>query len=192
MNNKNLKTKKNDGIGSKLNDFEINSLKYKEALNLDKRTYIEYYFSLLKRKQILIFTFYVNNDYNSKSIKICLFLFSFALYYTVNALFFNDSTMHKIYIDKGKYDFIYQISNILYSTLISSIINTLIKYLSLTEINIIKMKRNISKKEKNMKIKKCLTIKCILFFLLNFLFLILFWYYIFLVFVLFIKIHKSI
>ena len=172
------KIKKMEGIGNILNDFEINSLKYKEALKFDKRRYFEYYFSLLKRKQILIFTFYTNNDYNSKSIKICLLLFSFALYYTINALFFNDSTMHKIYIDKGKYDFIYQLSNILYSTLICSIINTLIKYLSLTETNIINMKRNKGEKEKNMKIKKCLTIKFILFFLLNFIFLILFWYYI--------------
>ena len=169
--NNNLKNNKNQRIEDIYNDYEINSLIYKEALKLDRRTYIKYYFSLLKRKQILIFTFYISNDYNSKSIKICLLLFSFALYYTVNALFFNDSTMHKIYIDKDKYDFIYQISNILYSTLISSIINIIIKYLSLTEMNIIEMKNNNNEKEKNIKIKKCIIIKLILFFILNFFFL---------------------
>ena len=176
MNNKNLKINKKR-IENIYNDFEINSLVYKEALKYDKRTYIEYYFSLLKRKQIFLFTFYINNDYNSKTIKICLLLFSFSLYYIVNTLFFNDVTMHKIYVNKGKYNLINQISNIIFSSLISSIINVILKYFSLTEKNIIEMKFN-KEKENNITIKKCLKIKFILFFILNFLFLILFWYYI--------------
>ena len=52
---------------------------------------------------------------------------------TVNALFFNDSTMHKIYQDKGKFDFIYQIPQILYSTIITAVISLLIKFLALSE-----------------------------------------------------------
>ena len=58
-------------------------------------------------KHIIIFTFYTNNDYNSKLIKFIVFLFSFALYFTINTLFFSDSTLHKIYEDQGKYNFIY-------------------------------------------------------------------------------------
>ena len=86
-----------------------NNMAYKEAIKFDKRGYIEYYFSLLRRKQILIFSFYTYNDNNSKMIKITIFFFSFALYFIVNALFYSDSTMHKIYEDKGKFNFIYQI-----------------------------------------------------------------------------------
>ena len=84
----------------------MNNLSYKEALKLDKRNYCQYYFSLLRTKHIFIFTFFTNTDYNSKIIKIILFLFSFSLYFTVNALFFNDSTLHKIYEDLGRYNFI--------------------------------------------------------------------------------------
>ena len=40
-------------------------------------------------------------------IKVCLFFFSFGLYFTVNTLFYTDSTMHKIYEDNGSFDFIY-------------------------------------------------------------------------------------
>ena len=175
----NMNQKKEEVIENNIyNDYEINSLIYNEALKIDKRTYIEYYCSLLRRKQILLFTFFINNDYNSKSIKICLFLFSFALYYTINTIFFNDATMHKIYIDKGKYNLIYQIPNILYSSLISTIISILIKYLSITEKNIIEIKNNKNEIKKSLNIKKCLNIKIFLFFILNFLFLILFWYYI--------------
>jgi hypothetical protein len=107
----------------KLNDYEMNNLSYKKALKFDKRTYFQYYLSLLRTNHILIFTFFTNTDYNSKIIKIILFLFSFVLYFTINALFFNDETLHKIYEDQGNFNFFYQIPNILYSSIITSIIN---------------------------------------------------------------------
>ena len=131
----------------KYNDYEINTLDYNEAIILDKRKYLIYYFSLLKAKHLIIFTFYTKNDYNSKTIKICLFLFLFSLYITINALFFNDSTMHKIYIEQGKYNLAYQIPQIVYSLIISNIINTIIKYLSLTEIDIVNSKKKKKKLE---------------------------------------------
>ena len=191
--NKNINQKKtynNKILGSsankikikKFNDYEINKLTYKKAMKVDHRTFKEYYISLLKRKQILIFTFYTKDDYNSKIIKISLLLFSFALYFTINALFFSDSTMHKIYEDEGTFDFIYQIPQILYSTALSSINNALISYLSLSEKNILIIKNTKEKNKENLsklvyEIKKCLIIKFILFFLFNFLSLIFFWYY---------------
>ena len=39
------------------NDYEMNNLKYEEALKFDKRTYIKYYLSLLRTKHLLIFAF---------------------------------------------------------------------------------------------------------------------------------------
>ena len=163
------------------NDTELNSLNYKEALIIDKRTYLQYYWSLIKKKQLLFFTFYPNNDYNSMIIKICLFLFAFVLYYIVNALFFNDSTMHKIYVDHGAFNFIYNIPQILYSTVISSVISIIIKALSLSEKNVLTIKKLKTIEDMNIKIKKvlkCLVIKFVLFFFICLIFLILFWYYI--------------
>ena len=181
--NKIIKTKISikESILIKYNDYELNNLEYQKALEIDKRKYLEYYISLIKRKQIIIFTFYTNDDYNSKVIKISLFLFSFSIYFTINALFFNDSTMHNIYEAKGSYNFIYQIPIILYSTIISGIINYLIKLLSLSEKNIINLKEN--KEKENiigvfLKTKKTLIIKFTFFYIFNFLFLILFWFYI--------------
>ena len=156
-------------------------MEYQKALEIDKRKYLEYYISLIKRKQIIIFTFYTSDDYNSKIIKISLFLFSFSIYFTINALFFNDSTMHNIYEAKGSYNFIYQIPIILYSTIISGIINYLIKLLSLSENNIINLKENKEKENINevfLKTKKTLIIKFTFFYIFNFLFLIFFWFYI--------------
>ena len=160
------------------NDYELNSLNYDKAYEIDKRSYIQYYFSLLRTKHLLIFTFYTYTDYNSRIIKICLFLFSFALYYTVNALFFNDETMHKIYVDNGNFNILFQLPQIFYSLIISSIINVIIKYLSLSEKDIIDLKNEkMNIQTKKVETLKCLKIKFILFFIFNFLFLFFFWYY---------------
>ena len=96
------------------NDFELNSLDYEKGIKLDKRNYWEYYFSLLKNNHPFMFSFSSFNDYNSKIVKMLLFFFSFSLDLTINALFFTDDTMHKIYQDKGQFNFLYQIPQILH------------------------------------------------------------------------------
>ena len=161
-------------------DYELNSLDFEKALIEDKRNFLQYYISTIKNNNLLIFSFYPNKDYNVMIIKNFLFFFFFALNLTVNALFFNDDTMHKIYIDEGKYNLIYQIPQILYSSIISGFVNTLIKYLSLSQDNIMDLKHTttikLSKKHKRLLIN--LKIKFTLFFIVTKLFLIFFWYYI--------------
>ena len=82
----------------------------------------------------------LTNDYNLISIKIGLLIFSFCLYFTVNAFFFTDKTMHKIYEDKGIFNFIFQLPSMIYSTLISTVINMIIKKLALSENNVLELK----------------------------------------------------
>ena len=83
------------------NDDEINELDYNLALQYDTRTFCQYYISLLKTKYSIIFSFFYNKDYNSKIIKIDLFFIGFTSYYAINALFYNDDTMHNIYVKNG-------------------------------------------------------------------------------------------
>ena len=161
-------------------DYELNSLTYKDALEFDKRTYCQYYLSLIKSKQLIVFTFYFTKDYNSYIIKIQLFLFSFALFFTVNALFFNDSTIHQIYENDGIFNFVYNIPQIIYSTIISALIDIIVKKLSLTEKQILEIKLQKSIENlvsKYSKIKKCLKLKFILFYIISILFLAFFWFY---------------
>ena len=164
----------------KYNDEELNNLEYNSALQYDKRTYIEYYISLLKTKHILLFSFCYNNDYNSRIIKIDLFFISLTIYYTVNALFFSVDTMHKIYEDEGSFNFIYQLTQIIHSSLISAFLNMLLKRLALSEGNILYLKKSKDKKnldERVEKLKNKISIKFILYFFLSFIFLLFFWYY---------------
>jgi len=160
------------------NEYELNNLEYKEALKFDKRNSFQYYLSLLKKRNALIFTFYTKNDYNSRYIKMCTFFFSFALYFAINAFFFNDATMHKIYKDQGNFDFIYQIPQILYSSIICVIINNVIIVLSLTEKNILSIKRmNKIKKEIISDKKRLIVKKSIILYIIMYILCFLFWYY---------------
>ena len=162
------------------NDFEINNLDYRLALEYDKRTFIQYYFSLIRTNHLLVFTFYTKSDYNSRLVKLSLFIFTFSLSYAVNALFFNDSTMHKIYEDKGEYNFIYQIPIIIYSAIISAIIKVILSLLISSEKTAIKIKhienRKAALNEANIFLKN-LKIKMIIFFILTIIILVVFWYY---------------
>ena len=162
------------------NDKELNDMSYESALKYDKRSLCEFYMSLLKTKHILIFTFFNNTDYNIKIIKIDLFLINFSIYIFVNALFFSDKTMHKIHEDKGSYNIIYQLPQIIYSSIISSIINILLKLLALSEGSIIQFKqikdlKELSEKEKKLNYE--LKMRLFIFFIISTIFLFFFWYY---------------
>ena len=159
------------------NDNEMNLLNYKKAIKYDNRTYCQYYISLMKTKHILIFTFLQFQDYNSQCIKIYIFLFTFYINYTVSAMFYSDSTMHKIYIDKGSFDFTYQLPQMFYSLLISSILNNLLSLLGLYEKNIIEFKASKNKDKNFKRIISRINKQIILFFIVTYLLLVFFWIY---------------
>jgi hypothetical protein len=49
--------------------------------------------------------------------------------------------MHKIYVDQGSYNFIYQLPQIICSSLISGVLNALFKFLALSQSNILNLKK---------------------------------------------------
>ena len=164
-----------------LNDQEMDMLEYKKALEIDKRTYFQYYFSLLKKKHLILFAFYPNHDYNLVPLKISLFLLAFSLYFTMNGFFFSDETMHEIYEDNSSFNILIQIPIIIYSSCITSVINVILRQLSLSENNILSIKKEKDynfavKKSKN--VLKCLLIKFFIYFLFSLLVLLFCWYFI--------------
>ena len=162
-------------------DDEINDLSYELAIKSDKRSFFEYYISLLKTKHDIFFSFCYNKDYNARILKIDLFFLGFTMSYVINGLFFTDETMHKIYEDKGSFDFIYQFPKTIYSTIISLVLDYIIKLLALSNDVILDFK-NIKLTKDYKKIKKYLIIKLrikfLLYFIISSILLILFWYYI--------------
>ena len=176
---KNKKTKKGKTIKNtnkinNYNDYELNSFSYENAILYDKRDCSTYYSSLIKYKHPLIFYLCITNDYNSMIVKIDLLFLSLSFYYFINTLFFDETAIHKIYEDKGIYNFIYFVPFISYSFVICHTLSLVVKYIFLSERNIYDIKRQ-EKLEKQVyemeRAKKCITIKYIIFFCLGSIFL---------------------
>jgi len=158
---------------------EINSLSYQDAIAQDKRTFLEIYFSVIMTKQLLIFTFNSKNDFNSKIIKICFLLYTFAFTLTLNTLFTNDSVLHDIFIAQGKTDILYNLGNIISVTAISLTVKNILVQIIFTEDNIIGIRENDSynRKERTRYALAVISIKLCLFFVFDILTLSLMWVY---------------
>jgi surface protein len=164
-----------------LTDVEKNELDYEDAIVYDKRSLWQYYVSQLKRGHLIIFTFITKDDYNLRQIKILLFIVSFALYFTINAFFFGDDTMDQIYEDNAIFNFLFQLPQILYSSIISSIIDIILKKLTISEEKILQMKKEKDMDkfiQKSNKIKNSLKLKLIIFLALSSILILFFWYFI--------------
>ena len=174
---KSLTKVENNSNFNDINDNELNLLTYILAKENDKRTFLDYYISLIKTKHNLLFLFFNNKDYNSIIIKFDLFIFGFALYYAINTAFYSNEIIHKVYEDNGSYKLKYHFKSIIFASFISFCLNIFFKILSLTNDIIINFKQSnsvddIKAVEKNIKVK------FILYFFITFTLLIFFWYYV--------------
>ena len=97
-----------------------------------------------------------------------------------NVFFFSDESMHKTYESGGKYDWIGKIAQMIYSTMVSQILQVFVNYLTMTDINYYELKA--LKKENKIKCKealsiiKCIKIKIMAYFISTFLMFLFFWY----------------
>ena len=166
---------------NRLIEEELNRLEYELAIKKDNRTFFQYYLSLVKRKQLILFTFLHKNDYNLISIKIFLFLMSISLSFGINGFFFTDATMHNILEDNGGYNFLYQFAHIIYSTTLCGIIGAILRVLSLSEKEILQIKSQDTFENAikiSEKIQKYIRTKVIIFYVISYIFLSFFWYFI--------------
>ena len=147
------------------------------AKKYDKRNLFQIYWSFLKREHPIIFTFITRDDHNITFVKYSRFFFLLCTDMAMNVFFFADETMHKMFLDYGKYNLIQQVPQIIYSTTVSKIIETLLCYLSLTDKHYYQAKnfKNVSKNFV-MGILKCIKIKIAFFFLFSSLMFIFYWY----------------
>jgi phosphate/sulfate permease len=113
-------------------------------------------------------------------IKVNILFLSFSLYYVMNACFFDEVTIHQIYEDDGEYKYSFFISPIILSFIFAYILSIILKYIFLSERNIIAIKKEITfhkAKEKAEKVKRIIIIKYIICFIGGFIHLIFSWFY---------------
>ena len=153
-------------------------MEYLDATELDKRTLLQTFWAFLKREHLIIFTFLNCNDYNLLPIKLSRFVFLIVGDMALNVFFFSDDSMHKLFLNYGKYDFIQQIPQITYSIIISQIIEVFLCFLSLTDGYIYQIKSYFIEGKINQipKVLRCIKIKLIFFYLFTFLVFPVYWY----------------
>ena len=129
---------------------------------------------------VIIFTFFNKNDYNIFSVKLSKLFLAICTDMAFNVFFFSDESMHNIYVSGGEYDYIGQLAQMIYSTIISQIVQIFINYLTMTDIQYYKIKKLL--KEKNINEKQflflfnCMKYKIIIFYSFTFLLFLFFWY----------------
>jgi hypothetical protein len=171
----------NENKNKKLDSYELNNLDYKEACEFDKRGFCSTYFSILMREHLILFTFCTCYDYNLFYIKIERFFILICTQFTVNGLFFVHETMYRKYVEGEDFTFIQKIPQLLFTLIVTHIIEVLLCFLSMTDSNIYEIKE-LPKEEKNNE--KILSIidrmkrKIATFFIFTFLLLLFYWYFI--------------
>ena len=96
----------------------------------------------------------------------------------LNTFFFSDDSMHKLFLNYGKYNFIQQIPQITYSTIISSIIELFLCFLIITDKYFYSLKQYFMRGEKNKILitLRCVDVKLMFFFIFVFIFYIIYLY----------------
>ena len=164
-----------------LTEDQLNFAEYNTASKQDHRSFIKYYWSLLKMKQLFIFTFYTSDDFILRTTKIALFILFIGFYLTFTALFFNDSIMRAIYIYKGNTNAAVHIPNIILSSLCCLIASLIIRFVSLNEREISKITLLNDERERRQladKMKGISKVKLIVMYAISGALLFLFWYYV--------------
>ena len=155
----------------------MNNLEYSQAKKLDKRDFLQIYWSLLKREHPFIFAFITKDDYNITMIKYSRFIILLCTDMAMNVFFFSDETMHKMFLNYGKYDFIQQIPQIIYSTIISKLLELLFCIFSMTDKYYYQIKNDKRiNKELFSNLKKSIKIKISFFFIFSILMFTFYWY----------------
>ena len=66
---------------------------YEDAKKYDQRSYMKYYWYLIKKKLIFIFTFYTSTDHILRIVKEALFILFINFFFAFTDLFFNGKIM---------------------------------------------------------------------------------------------------
>ena len=181
MNNKSKIDKINKLKFSKI-DSDIQDLDYEDALIYDKRSYLRIYWGFLVDSQIILGTFITENHFDLFPIKLSFLVFNFQISFFLNAFFYTDEYISDAYHNDGVLDFASGLPKSIYSFVATLIITNLLRFLSSSKNELIRVIKRNSKfrnytKIIDIKLSK-LRKKLIFYFILIFLFASFFLYYI--------------
>ena len=164
----------------KVSSYRINSMSFESALKNDKRKYFQIYLFYLINSQIVL-NFLLNPNYLELfCLKFIYLIFIIGIEGLFNALLYQDKYINNIYDNNGKYDFFYHFPKLLLSVIFTYVIDSFTfqlitskhKLQEIIESSTIKNYQNAFEST-----IKCLKIKIISFFVIDFILTGFSWYY---------------
>ena len=165
----------------------LDDLDYDEAINRENRNFCRIFLDKLIVSQMIVNLFYHNNWIIPKSIKFIFFIVRIDLYIVVNALFYNEEYITDLYYSEEEEKFFSfvprSLNRIIYTSIVSSVLDFIISLLFPTEH---KIKKIIIRKRKNikeMKRKLLISMRNIInnywiFIIISYILTVISWYYI--------------
>ena len=161
--------------------YDLTQLSFEEAIILDKRTFKQIYWDYLLQSQIILSHFYADLILELRYIKIILLVINCSIQFFFNCFFYTDEYISDVYHRNGVISFFSDLPKVIYSILISFIINTILKFLSYYKDDLIKIvfEENDLEMywEKSKKILKNFYYRINIFIIIVFIFELFFWYY---------------
>ena len=178
----NIKFKNNEINKIEFSNSNIQEFDFEQAIIYDKRNYLKMYWGFLLDSQIIFSSLCTDNNFDLFVIKLSFLVFNFQLSLFLNAFFYTDEYISNAYYNNGVLDFFSGLPKSIYSFIATLLITNLLKNLSSSKNELIKV---ISKKRKsnnyiniiNIKLAK-LRKKLIIYFILVFFLSLFFIYYI--------------
>ena len=181
-------------------NHKLDIYNYDEAIAYEKRSFFRIFFIFLISKDNLLNIIFFNPPLELKPLRICIFIFNYAIDLALNALFYLSKNISDKYHYTGPNRIFFSLINNLTKTLVSTIVGylLLILFSSLSQssdsiVQIFRDQEELLKKDKNYKVEdntiikigndikkilKCLKIKIICFTILELLFVLFFFYYV--------------
>ena len=121
-----LKSRKRNFDNERIKNEDLNDLPFTLALNLDKRSIVQIFYSLIIQKLEIINLFI--SDEKVKLMIICEYILSLLINFFFNALLYSDEVISNKYHNNGKLDFIVTLILSISSNIITSIICYYVNY----------------------------------------------------------------
>ena len=163
-------------------DYDLQDLDYEEAIIYDKRSFIRMYWGYLVDTQIILSTFFIVYNLDLFVIKLSFLVSTFQISFFLNALFYTDEYISDAYHNDGVLDFFSGLPKSIYSFIATLIITNLLKMLSSSKDELMRVIRRNVKFDNYIKVIKIklakLRKKLIVYFFLLFLLALFFLYYV--------------
>lgn len=108
---------------------QLNEMRFFDAIVKDKRLFFDYFCDKLKRKQVILELFCINDPIKPKTLKILLLILDIEVCFVVNAMFINEDYISKLFNSNKEENFISFLPRCINRSLFTILASIIISYI---------------------------------------------------------------